>query len=155
MAITTTLTSAQACEALGVSKTTLYRLQKAGRLTPVKVGRFLRFREDQVAELLGADVKDADPEPEEDAAAAPAIVSAEFERQGKAIFVDTLARAYRYVGEVDDIWYSGNDDLEVVYIKYPGGHIDRIDVTCNSHIATAKEIALQLSGGRAIGLMDK
>lgn len=66
----------------------------------------------------------------------------------KRRFVDLLSEAYELAGEVTRITYTKEPDrdLEFVNIEYPGGHVDRILVTGNSNLATAREIAMQVSG---------
>lgn len=73
----------------------------------------------------------------------------------KRRFVDLLSEAYELDGEVTRISYTRDPEteLEVVEIKYSGGGVDCINVTANSNTATAREIANQISGIGAAGLM--
>ena len=73
----------------------------------------------------------------------------------KRRFVEMLSEAYEMIGEVKRITYTRDPDrnLELVHIEYPGGHVDRINVTGNSHQAIGREIANQISGINAVGLI--
>ena len=73
----------------------------------------------------------------------------------KKRFVDLLSEAYELDRTVDRIIYTIDRDrhLELVHIEYPGGHLERINVTGNSHIAIGREIANQVSGINAVGLI--
>ena len=48
-------TAAQAAAFLSLSRTTLWRLQRQGILTPVKIGRALRFRWSDLQRLAGVE----------------------------------------------------------------------------------------------------
>lgn len=55
--------------------------------------------------------------------------------------------------DVDSVRYEKKGSMEVVTITYIGGHIDRINVTCDSLAAILKEVALQVTGHNAVGYM--
>jgi len=46
------LTVKEACEYLGISKTTLYKLIKEGKLKPVKLGKITRFEKEDIDRLI-------------------------------------------------------------------------------------------------------
>lgn len=73
----------------------------------------------------------------------------------KKRFVDLLSEAYEMGGNVERIIYTRDMDnaVELVHIEYPGGHVDRINVTGDSHIAIGMEISRQLYGDGAVGLI--
>lgn len=72
----------------------------------------------------------------------------------KRMFVSVLGEAYALDGTVKQITYTNpHSNLELVHIEYPGGHVDRINVTGNSHQAIGREIANQISGINAVGLI--
>lgn len=72
----------------------------------------------------------------------------------KRMFVTMLSDAYALDSTVERIIYTNpRSNLELVHIEYPGGHVDKINVTGNSHQAIGKEIANQVSGIDAVGLI--
>lgn len=73
----------------------------------------------------------------------------------KRRFVEMLSETYEMIGEVKRITYTRDPDrcMEFVHIEYPGGHVDRINVSMNSHLATGKKIANQIYGIDAVGLI--
>lgn len=73
----------------------------------------------------------------------------------KAQFVMRLSAAYvgAMGGDVTGIRYYYVDERELIRITYIDGHVDYINVTINSTTAIAKEIALQIAGGEAFGLI--
>lgn len=73
----------------------------------------------------------------------------------KRRFVEMLSETYEMIGEVKRITYTRDPDrdMELVHIEYPGGHVDRINVSKNSNQATGKEIADQIYGIDAVGLI--
>lgn len=72
----------------------------------------------------------------------------------KRVFVSLLSDAYEIYGTVERIIYTNpHSNLELVHIEYPGGHVDKINVTGNSHQAIGREIANQISGINAVGLI--
>lgn len=73
----------------------------------------------------------------------------------KRRFVDMLSEAYELAGVVTKITYTRDPerDMELVHIEYPGGGVHRINVSHNSNIATGKEIANQIYGIDAVGLI--
>lgn len=72
----------------------------------------------------------------------------------KRRFVETLSEAYELAGEVTKITYHRDSErnIEIVFIHYPGG-VTKINVTGNSIQATGKEIANQIYGIDAVGLI--
>lgn len=74
----------------------------------------------------------------------------------KKRFVDLLSEAYEMDGRsAKRIIYTRDpeNNLEFVHIEWPGGHVDRINVTGNSHQAISMEIARQICNGNAVGLI--
>lgn len=73
----------------------------------------------------------------------------------KRRFVEMLSETYEMIGEVKRITYTRDPDrdMELVHIEYPGGHVDQINVSKNSNQATGKEIADQIYGIDAVGLI--
>jgi excisionase family DNA binding protein len=53
------LTFEEAAERLGISRTTLYKLVWAGRITPVRIGRSVRFTCDELDAFVSSLVDDA------------------------------------------------------------------------------------------------
>lgn len=72
----------------------------------------------------------------------------------KRRFVETLSEAYEIAGVVTKVIYHRDPErnIETVFIHYPGG-VTKIDVTGNSHQVIGREIANQISGINAVGLI--
>lgn len=73
----------------------------------------------------------------------------------KRRFVETLSEAYELAGVVTKITYTRDPErnMELVHINYPGGSTEVINVSSNSEQATGKEIANQIYGIDAVGLI--
>jgi hypothetical protein len=74
----------------------------------------------------------------------------------KKKFVELLSQAYTIDESVWAITYTREDKtgLEFVHIMWPGGDVDHINVTINSHQAIAMEIARQITGTGAHGYVS-
>ncbi len=73
----------------------------------------------------------------------------------KRRFVDILSEAYELAGVVTKITYTRDPkrNMELVHIDYPDGSTEVINVSINSEQATGKEIANQIYGIDAVGLI--
>jgi excisionase family DNA binding protein len=56
------LTSSQVAERLAISRATLYRLTGEGKLVPVRIGRAVRFRPEDVDKLIEESLDKPDPD---------------------------------------------------------------------------------------------
>lgn len=76
--------------------------------------------------------------------------------ENKREFIKALEAALRTDerSDVESIDYLMKDDMEIICIKYDGGHKDYINARMNSNGANAKEIIAQVYGSGAYGLIQ-
>ena len=76
--------------------------------------------------------------------------------EDKRKFIKALEAALRTDerSDVESIDYLMKDDMEIICIKYDGGHKDYINARMNSNGANAKEIIAQVYGSGAYGLIQ-
>ena len=52
-----TLTVDQVCDVIGVSRVTLWKWEKQGKLIPVRLGKFVKYRKEDIEQILKDGIK--------------------------------------------------------------------------------------------------
>lgn len=137
-----TLTAKEAAEILSVSKSTLDRLCKTGRLHPVMIGRRRRFAEDELAAMLGVKVL-PDPESEEEE-----LLERPDTGEDRQEICRGLLHAFqftRYYADLESLEFTRENRRETVTATFANGVTTDIDVTGDSGIGMIKSITRGLS----------